>query len=179
MFLGSRVWPVRKTDSSNAICENFKFSTPRFGLCGHNQALKLLWCIKCCAHFLHGPMYVPACPSGMGFCLCLTETAVVQLYCHCSCGLILFCLFLSLGNVAFLLEIEMSREHGFCLEIEMPVISQYLWRHDLHVNVYFETLVGMTIENPFFFDLMAESQVGVRQHFGGMYCLHLQGQRLI
>jgi hypothetical protein len=32
------------------------------------------------------------------------------------------------------------------------------------------------MENPLFFDLTAESPVV--QHFGGMYCLHLQSQTL-
>jgi hypothetical protein len=75
--------------------------------------------------------------------------------------------------VAFLLEIEMPREHG-CLESAIPVISRNIQRHDLRVNVECDILIAVTMESPLFLDLMQGSPVGV-QHFGGMYCLHLQG----
>jgi hypothetical protein len=64
----------------------------------------------------------------------------------------------------------------FCMEIEMLVISRNLQRYDLHVNVEFYVLIAVTMESPLFWDLMQGSPVV--QHFGIMYCLHLQGQRV-
>jgi hypothetical protein len=46
---------------------------------------------------------------------------------------------------------------AFRQEIEMPVISQNLRIHDLHINVEFDVLIAVIMESPLFWDLMQDS----------------------
>jgi hypothetical protein len=59
--------------------------------------------------------------------------------------------------MAFLLEIQMPRNVAFRQKIEMPVISQNLQRHDLHVDVEFDVLIAVIMERPLFWDSMQDS----------------------